>query len=149
MNSNEIITPQHKEDIKSCARIYCSAYSTEPWNEIYEEAAVEKYITAYLNSDTKRCFALVDNGQITGLALGLIIPCIPDPYFRIEDFCIDAEIQRTGCGSIFLKLLSEKLKELGCDSILLGTQRDFPSHRFYLKNGFEEIESVFLYRELT
>ena len=42
---------------------------------------------------------------------------------------------------------NNQLKEVdkkGCDSVLLGTQKGYPSHRFYLKNGFEEIEDAVL-----
>ncbi len=66
----------------------------------------------------------------------------------MEDFCISAENQGKGYGTIFLRNIFEEASKSGCDSILLGTQRDFPSHRFYLKNGFSEIESVLLYHSV-
>ena len=47
----------------------------------------------------------------------------------------------------FLQELTEKARKMECDSLLLGTQRGFPAHRFYLKNGLQEIESVLMYRE--
>ena len=70
------------------------------------------------------------------------------PFLRVEDFCISAEKQGKGFGTEFIKLVFEKAKELRCDSVLLGTQKDFTSHRFYLKNGFSEVDSVLLYKEL-
>lgn len=133
-------------DIRACAEVYCAAYAAEPWNETLTAADVEAYIKAYLNSETKRCFAAATGGRIVGVALGLIVPCIPVPYLRIEDFCIAPDAQRQGLGSAFLDQLSKWAARLGCDSMLLGTQRGFPSHRFYLKNGFEEVESVLLYK---
>ena len=69
-------------------------------------------------------------------------------FLRVEDFCISAEEQGKGFGTEFIKLVFEKSKELGCDSVLLGTLRDFPSHKFYLKIGFSEVDSVLLYKEL-
>lgn len=142
------ITVPNKEDILQCAKLYCSAYACEPWEEQYEESAVIKYIEEFLDSDTKRCFVIKEENKITGVALGLVIPCIDAPYFRVEDFCIAVEYQRTGIGSEFINLLGKEVEKLGCDSILLGTQKDFPAHRFYLKNGFQEVESVLLYKEL-
>ena len=82
------------------------------------------------------------------IALGIIVPSINIPFLRIEDFCISAEEHGKGLGTEFIKLVFEKAKELGCDSALLGTQKDFPSHKFYLKNGFSEVDSVLLYKEL-
>ena len=137
-----------KEDISSCAEVYISAYGAEPWNEKYDKQSVEKYISDYLGSKTKQCFAARENGKIIGIALGIIVPSINIPFLRIEDFCISAEEQGKGFGTEFIKLVFEKSKELGCDSVLLGTLRDFPSHKFYLKIGFSEVDSVLLYKEL-
>ena len=143
----KIFVPKEKE-IPLCAEVYISAYKAEPWNEAYEKNEVEKYVSEYLHSKTKICFAAEEKDEIVGIALGFIVPSIGSPFMRIEDFCISGEKQGMGFGTEFLKLIFEEAKELGCDSVLLGTQKDFPSHRFYLKNGFSEIEFVLLYKEL-
>ena len=69
-------------------------------------------------------------------------------YFRLEDICLSPKYQRNGFGSQFIKLISDCVSSENCDSILLGTQRGYPAHRFYLKNDFQEIDSVLLYREI-
>lgn len=143
-----IIVVHKIEDVLACAKVYVNAYQTEPWNEEYEISEVEKYISSYLNSDTKVCFALQDGDVIKGVALGFIVPSISNSYLRLEDICIDATEQRKGYGSVFMELLSIEAAKLGCDSIILGTQKDFPSHHFYLKNGFREVESVLLYKDI-
>ena len=137
-----------KEDISPCAEVYISAYGTKPWNEKYDKESAEKYISDYLGSETKQCFAAEEKGKIIGIALCIVVPAIDMPFLRVEDFCISAEEQGKGFGTEFIKLVFEKAKELGCDSVLLGTQKDFPSHRFYLKNGFSEVDSVLLFKEL-
>lgn len=134
---------------KKCAEIYIKTYSEAPWNEEYSVADVESYITDFLNSDTKCAYALVVGENIIGVALGLIIPSIGSRYFRLEDICIDSEYQRMGYGRKFIELMTNSLRLEGCDSILLGTQRGYPSHKFYLKNEFREIDSVLLYREIN
>lgn len=136
------------EDIQAYAKLYVNAYQTEPWNETYEVTEVERYISSYLNSDTKVCFALQDGDVIKGVALGFIVPSISGPYLRLEDIFIDSIEQRKGYGSVFMELLSIEVAKLGCDSLILGTQKDFPSHHFYLKNGFQEVESVLMYKEI-
>ncbi|MBQ3501144.1 MAG: GNAT family N-acetyltransferase [Oscillospiraceae bacterium] len=143
----EIRIPAENE-ISLCADVYISAYGAEPWNEVYEKSSVEKYISDYLGSKTKHCFAAVENGKIIGATLCMVVPSIGAPFLRIEDFCVAAEEQGKGFGSEFMRLVAEKASKMGCDSILLGTQRNFPSHKFYLKNGFSEVESVFLHKEL-
>ena len=141
----KIMIPK-EEDIQACAKVYASAYNIEPWNERYDILEVEKYISSYLNSDTKRCFVLVEDDVIKGVALGLIVPSISGPYFRLEDFCIDASEHRNGFGSVFMELLIKEVAKYGCDSVLLGTQKEYPSHQFYIKNGFQEVESILLYK---
>ena len=143
----KIVIPQ-TEDIIACAKVYISAYNAEPWNEKYDILDVERYISNYLNSKTKCCFAVVDNEAIKGVALGLIVPSISGSYFRLEDFCIDASEHRNGYGSIFMELLIKEVTKYGCDSLILGTQKGYRSHKFYLKNGFQEVESVLLYKEI-
>ena len=133
---------------RRCAEIYISAYSKSPWNEEHSINEVEDYIIGFLDSDTKCAYAFLAEGDIIGLAMGLIIPSIGSPYFRIEDICIAPEYQRKGYGRQFIELIADRLGLKGCDSILLGTQRGYPSHKFYLKNGFKEIDSVLLYREI-
>lgn len=109
---------------------------------------MEKYISDYLGSKTKFCFAAAQNERIIGAALCIVVPSIDAPFLRIEDFCISAEEQGRGLGIEFMKLIAEEAKMLGCDSIMLGTRRDFPLHKFYLKNSFSEVDSVLLYKEL-
>ena len=142
-----IIIPK-KEDISACAEVYISAYGAEPWNEKYDKTSVERYISGYLVSGTKQCFAAKENGKIIGVALCMVVPSMDKPFLRIEDFCVSSEKQGKGFGMEFIKLIFEKSKEKGCDSVLLETQKGFPSHKVYLKNGFSEIESVLLYKEL-
>ncbi len=134
--------------VKECAEIYIGAYGEAPWNEKYRMEDVEKYIRAFLDSDAKCAYVLAEGEHILGVALGVVIPCIGSCYFRLEDICIDPEYQGMGYGRELLGFMEDALGETGCDSILLGTQRGYPSHRFYMENGFREIESVLLFREV-
>ena len=135
-------------DVEQCAKVYRSAYAAEPWKEEYTEEEVREYLSDFIKAESMRCYVLAENGKIIGLALTILVPSVGSPYLRIEDFCIGAEYHGKGFGSRLMELLAEEAGKMGCDSIILGTQRGFPSHRFYLKNGFKEIESVLLYRDI-
>lgn len=137
-----------EEDIEACVHAYRSAYAAEPWREEYEKTEVLKYLEEFMAAGSARCFVLTEDGEVRGLALMMLVPGIDAPYLRIEDFCIDAEYHRSGFGSRFMEGIVGEAKRMGCDSLLLGTQNGFPSHRFYLKNGFREIESALMYREV-
>ena len=133
--------------ISRCVHLYQSAYKNAPWNEEYSLDEITEYLSRFVNSETKCAYMLVLNEEIIGIALGLIIPCIGSDYFRLEDICLSPKYQRNGFGSQFVKLISDCISSKNCDSILLGTQRGYPAHQFYLKNNFQEIDSVLLYKE--
>ena len=136
------------EDIEQCVCVYCSAYSAEPWKEEYHGDQVGQYLSGFMSAESMESFVMTEDGEIVGIALTILVPSMDSPYLRLEDFCIRAELHGMGYGSRFIELLAAEAKKKGCDSILLGTQHGFPSHSFYLKNGFSEIESVLMYREI-
>lgn len=142
----ELVIPK-QEDLPACARAYCSAYSVPPWNEAYDETEIVPYIASYLDSETLCCYALAEGSEIVGVVLGILVPSVGESYLRIEDFCIAEGYQKRGYGSMMMQMLAERMKQRGCADILLGTQRGYPSHRFYLKQGFVEVESVLMVRE--
>ncbi len=137
-----------EQEIEKCAEVYLSAYSAKPWNEKFDKSAVENYLLSYCGSDSRKCFGIAEGDHIIGIALVLLVPSIGTSYLRVEDFCIELESQRKGYGTLLINSIFKKALELGCDSILLGTQKNFPSHRFYLKNGFVEVESILLYGKI-
>lgn len=142
------IKEMDSESIAICAELYQNVYKNDPWNEEYSIDEIADYLFRFTNSKTKRAYMLMSDEKIIGIALGLIVPCIGSDYFRLEDICISPKFQRSGFGSQFVKLISLCVAQENCDSILLGTQRGYPAHRFYLKNDFKEIDSVLLYLNL-
>ena len=142
------IKEMNEESVAICAHLYQNVYKTDPWNEQYAIDEVTEYLSRFLKSKTKRAYMLMLDEQIIGIALGLIVPCIGSDYFRLEDICISPQYQRNGFGGEFIKLISICIVQENCDSILLGTQRNYPAHRFYLKNDFKEIDSVLLYLDI-
>ena len=129
-----------KEDIAACVEIYIDAYSKEPWNEKYDYTSVHKYIEKYLKLNSFLGFVLMKNDEIIGEIFGLVMPTAFSDYYRIEDFCINPKYQNKGVGSKFIELVKEQLKYKALDSIILNTNRKFPSFLFYKKNGFVDLE---------
>ena len=134
--------------IDACAAVYTAAYSQPPWNENLRADQTAAYLRRYAERSGLHMYALMCEGAPAGVALCSIVPCIGGDFARIEDFCIAPDRQRMGLGTHFMHLICADLRARGCDSALLATQRDYPSHRFYLKNGFVPLDaSVQLYRE--
>lgn len=135
--------------VEACARIYMEAYAAPPWEETYEPREIEQYLRGFCAGGAYRAYVLTKDGACVALALCVLIPGVGCPSLRVEDFCVAPAYQRKGWGSVMMRLLKEQAAKLGADCILLGTQRDFPSHAFYLKNGFTPIDtSVLLYSEV-
>ena len=134
--------------ISVCADLYAAAFAEDPWNESFDRAALEAYLAAYCDRAGLHFFACLQKNRPIGVALCSIIPSVEGDFARIEDFCIAPADQGRGFGSAFLDEVCAALKNLGCDSALLATQRDFPAHRFYAKNGFVPLDtSVQLFRQ--
>ena len=50
-------------------------------------------------------------------------------------------MQRKGIGGELIKKITFELRDRNIDCIILNTIKGFPAYRFYLMNGFSEIES--------
>ena len=135
--------------VTACAQLYRDAYALPPWEETYEAQEIEAYLRGFMGSDAYGAYVLTKGGECVALALCVLIPGVGCPSLRVEDICVAPAFQRKGYGGTMMRLLKKQAARLGADCILLGTQRGFPSHAFYLKNGFEEIDtSVLLYSEV-
>lgn len=130
-----------KKDIETCARIFIDAYSREPWNENHDLGKVKEFLTKFTSENTNIGWVILEESQIAGFAVGVIIPSIERDYFRIEDICVRSDMQRKGIGRELIRRTALELRSRNIDSIILNTIKDFPAYRFYLNNGFREIES--------
>ena len=135
-------------EIDACAAVYCDAYRKAPWNEALSPEQVGGYIRAFTGREGFCVWRLAVEGEIAGVALGIIVPCVDAPFLRIEDFCVAPKWQRKGLGGAFLDEIQKKAADLGCDCALLATQPGVPAHGFYLKHGFREIPTAYMYKDL-
>lgn len=63
------------------------------------------------------------------------------------DDCADLFIetftmQGRGIGSWFIKAIEEDIKEQGMNAMILNTEKDYPSEKFFKKNGFKELGNL-------
>lgn len=130
-----------KEDIENCTNIFIDAYSKEPWNESHDYEKVKEFLNKFTSDNTNIGWVILNKGQIVGFMVGTIIPSIEKDYFRIEDICVRSDMQRKGIGRELIRRTALELRSRNIDSIILNTIKDFPAYRFYLNNGFREIES--------
>lgn len=135
--------------IKECAQFYVEAFLQDPWFEDNDYDKVYKYMKCFTHKEDFFIYALEENGLLCAVCMGEKIPCVDAPFFRIEDLCVAPGVKSMGYGSKLISFVEQKAKEQECNCIILATVRNFPSHKFYEKNGFTELEgSVYLYKEI-
>ena len=141
------VQPVSPETIDGCAAVYVAAYGEAPWNEPLDPERVRRYIRAFMDREGFCAWRLCVEGKIAGVALGIVVPCTEGAFLRVEDLCVAPRWQRQGLGGAFLREIQRQSAALGCDSMLLATQPDVPAHGFYLKQGFRDIPTAYMYKE--
>ena len=136
------------EEIKA---LFCDIFTKEPWNDDWSDAAqLHGYITDLIGNNNSLSIGLYDDEELIGLSLGSIMHwCIGTEYYIFE-FCIKADRQGRGLGTLFLAEAERLAKEHGATHIFLQTERTVPAYDFYKMNGFTELKDhVSLFRNFT
>ncbi|WP_368732117.1 GNAT family N-acetyltransferase [Clostridium sporogenes] len=69
-------------------------------------------------------------------------PWICGMEYYIDEFCIGDNFQGKGIGSLFLKDIEKLLYDEKVEGMILNTERDYPSCKFYEKNGFQVLGNL-------
>lgn len=137
----ETFTVEHLDD---CAHLFMTAFNAEPWNDSYTLDTAKKQLDWHL--DVPGCLGLVsiDSDGIVAFALGYREPTDVGDVFHLSIFCVRPDVQRTGVGSRLLRNLEDRLREIGANTVYLGTHKGTPAEAFYRKHGYtvshQEIE---------
>ncbi len=137
------IIKMSKEHIEECVDLYIDVFTKAPWNDTYDSR--EQVLSFFQNHMTNNYFlGYVLKGQsgIIALSIGMKKPWISGTEYYIDQFCVRSDLQGKGIGSRFLKLIEGEIKKEQINAIILSTERGFPSERFYLKNGFKEVDGL-------
>lgn len=140
---NIVLLEIKKHMIDNCVDLFIETFSKEPWNDIYEsrEIVVDFFNNHFNNNYFVGYVAMLDD-KIVALSMGMKKPWIKGMEYYIDQFCISYEMQGKGIGSWFIKEIEENITKQGMSAIILNTEKDYPSHKFYDKNGFEVIDDL-------
>jgi GNAT superfamily N-acetyltransferase len=129
--------------LKECVNLYMKTYSREPWNESWESMDVVKnlFINHYKNNYFIGYIA-IKNEKVVGVSLGFTKPWIKGLEYYIDEFFIDPDYQRQGIGSKLMTCIKDELIAMDIHAIILATNRGYPAHTFYEKEGFNVLESL-------
>ena len=136
--------------LPAVADLYQRAFMGEPWNDNWcDRAQLEEYIkdvACYFNGIN---YGLLINGKLVAVSLGSVRHWWEGTNYNIDEFCADPVIQGRGLGSRFMSMIEDDIRAQGLAGIFLQTDKDKPSYRFYMKNGYKELElHVSLYKSV-
>jgi GNAT superfamily N-acetyltransferase len=129
--------------LNECVDLFIDTFTKEPWNDVYEsrEQVVDFFHNHYNNNYFVGYVAVKDQ-KVVALSIGMKKPWIKGLEYYIDEFCVSHELIGQGIGSWFIKRIEEDIQKQGMNAMILNTEKDFPSHRFYEKNGFTTIKDM-------
>lgn len=71
-------------------------------------------------------------------------PWIEGFEYYIDEFCVSYEMQGRAIGSWFIKAIEEDIKVRGMNAVILNTEKNYPSQKFYEKNGFKTLSNLII-----
>jgi len=133
-----------EDDVRKCAKLYASVFSSEPWNEEWTEDAAYLRLNHFHQSQGFVGLIAEDNGVI-GFVLGNSEPFLDSDIYYLREMCVLQDLQSNGVGGKLYITLENELKEKSVKSIYLTTGHDIPAENFYIKHGFKLSEKMGFY----
>lgn len=129
--------------LEECVDLFIETFSREPWNDEYNSRQqVKEFFVNHMGNNYFLGYIGVLGKEIVALSLGMKKPWIGGMEYYIDEFCIRYDFQGKGIGSLFLKHIEDLLSNEKVEGMILNTERDYPSCRFYQKNGFQIIGNL-------
>jgi ribosomal protein S18 acetylase RimI-like enzyme len=124
-----------RKDLKRIVQVYQEAYSSEPYNEVWET----KNLTRKLRESWRSLdiFVLEIDKSIEGFVMGEIYRWHDGLRGHIEDFGITKQYQGQKLGGQLLDKIEKHLKRKGANSIVLEVNEKASAERFYKRNGYK------------
>ena len=136
--------------LSAVADLYQRAFMGEPWNDDWSDRAqLEEYVKDVAAYFQGLNYGLLIDGKLVAVSLGSVRHWWEGTNYNIEEFCVDPVLQGKGIGSRFMSMIEDEIRKQGLAGIFLQTDKDKPSYRFYMKNGYKNLElHVSLYKSV-
>lgn len=137
---NLIVLKMEKDKIDECVDLFIDTFTKAPWNDVYQSRGqVVNFFNNHFNNNYFVGYVAMLNDKVVALSIGMKKPWIEGFEYYIDEFCISYEMQGRGIGSWFIKEIEEDILKQEMNGIILNTEKDYPSQKFYEKNGFKAI----------
>ncbi len=138
IDENMQIRAFEEKDIDNCAQLFAQVFSSEPWNEPWTASSASTRIRHFFDESGFRGLVGYEGEKLLGFVLGNLQPWLDEKQFRIEEFCVQPNLQKRKVGSTLLQKLHERMRAEGITSINLITSPDGPAFKFFLANRYVE-----------
>ena len=129
--------------LNECVDLYINTFTKEPWYDVYESR--DQVVSFFKNHFENNYFCgyvgILDE-KIVALSIGIKKPWIKGMEYFIDELCVSYELQGKGIGSIFIKEIEKDIKQSGMNGVILLTERDFPSEKFYARNDYKVFKDL-------
>lgn len=139
----------HLEDLPQCTDVFIKTFNAAPWFDFWQTEQANAYLLDFVQTPGFIGVICLENNHMIGMLFGNHKQWWSGHEFFIQEMAITPGFQHKGIGSQIIEFLIETIKPLGIEGITLLTDRGTTAEKFYIKNGFAEIERlVFLYKNV-
>jgi len=132
------IRPFEINDLPASADIFIEVFNSEPWNDRWTIQLATEYFQDVIATPGFYGFVFEKESVIVGFVLGTRKKWWSGDIYYLYEMCVNSTFQGIGIGSQIMAETKKSLINKGFSSIVLLTERTFPSARFYEKHGFLE-----------
>ena len=140
---NLVLLQMKKHMIDNCVDLFIDTFTKEPWNDVYESREqVVNFFNNHFNNNYFVGYVAMLGDEIVALSVGMKKPWMEGIEYYIDQFCVSHSKHGKGIGSWFIKEIEKNIKKQGMNGIILNTEKDYPSQKFYEKNGFKVVDDL-------
>lgn len=139
------------DNIQEIKIIFLKVFTSPPWNDEWKtDNDVDMYLQELIKNTNSLTLGYYHQSKLIGISLGYIFHWWTGNEYFIKEFCIDQDYQNKGFGSDFLNQIEAYLSNHMIRAYWLTTEKNYPAHHFYLKNGLSELNDiVFLAKSIS
>ncbi|MBP5604022.1 MAG: GNAT family N-acetyltransferase [Ruminiclostridium sp.] len=142
MDKTEQVRELDRTELIEAAALYRTVFGSKPWNEDWsDENKLSAYIVDIAGAENSLNFGLFANGRIIAAALGSVRHWWQGSDYILEELFVYPELQGSGVGTRFMKMIEDDLRKRSIAGIYLQTDNDKPAYSFYIKNSYNEMKN--------